>query len=56
MTIYAMEEERFGEFKFRLSPDAVIKNYWRLKFILSRAMHEREIFGENVKLTVNMFK
>ena len=51
-----MEEELFREFKLRLDPNVVINNYWRLKFILSRDMHERESFGDMVKLTVSMFK
>ena len=56
MTISTMEEELFRVFNFRLSLDMVINNYWRLKFILSWVIRERESFGEMVKLTVIMFK
>ena len=34
----------------------VINNYWRLKFILSWSMREKEIFREIVKQKINMFK
>ena len=51
-----MENEIFGEFRLRLGPEVAISNYWHLKFILSRAMRERESFGDLVKITVNTFK
>ena len=40
-SIATMENELFGEFRLRLENDVVISKYWRLKFILSRAMRER---------------
>ena len=51
-----METEIFGEFRLRLGPEVVISNYCLLKFILSRAMRERESFGDLVKIIVSTFK
>ena len=46
----------FDGFRLKLGPDVVINNYWRIKFFLSKAMCERESFGDMVKLTINLFK
>ena len=51
-----METEILREFKLRLKPEVVISNCWHLKFVLSRAMRERDNFGYLVKLTVSTFK
>ena len=55
-SITTMEAKIFGELWLRLGPVVVILNYWHLKFILSRAMRERESFGDLVKITISIFK
>ena len=55
-SIAAMEEEIYGEFRLILGHEVTISNYWRLKFILSRSMSERERFRDYVNLMVNTFK
>ena len=54
-SIATMENEIFGEFRLRLGPEVAISNYWHLKFFLSRAMRERESFGDLVKIIVSTF-
>lgn len=49
-----MKNEIFGKFRLRLGPETTIYNYWRLKFILSRA--KRESFGYLLRNTVSSFK
>ena len=51
-----MEVEIFGEFRLRLGPEVAILKYWHLKFILFRAMRERESFGDLVRITISTFK
>ena len=53
---YAIETMENEVFKLKIGLDLVINNYWRLKFTLYIEMHEREIFGEMVKIIVIMFK
>ena len=55
-SITTMEDEIYGECNLKLGPEVTISNYWRLKFILARAMSERESFGDYMKLTVSTFK
>ena len=51
-----MDTEILGEFQLKLGPEVTILNYRHLKFILSRAMREREIFGHLMKIIVSTFK
>ena len=51
-----MEDEIYGEFSLILGHDITVSNYWRLKFILSKSMGEREIFIDCVDIMVNTFK
>ena len=39
-----------------LEHEVFMYNYWRLKFILSRSMNDRERFVELVRITVGTFK
>ena len=55
-SIAVMEEEIFGEFKVRLGEGVVMSHYWRLKFILSRSMDERESYTELIRITVGKFQ
>ena len=51
-----MEDEIYDEFRLKLGHDITMSNYWRLKFIFTKSMNERERFGECVNLMVNTFK
>ena len=51
-----MEDEIYGEFRLRLGHDITMSNYWRMKFILSNSMGERDSFGFWVNLIVILFK
>ena len=51
-----MEEEIFGEFHVNLGDGVVMSHYWRLKFILSHSMNERESYMELIHITVGKFK
>ena len=55
-SIAMMEMEIYGEFKLNLGHELVMFNYWRLKFILSHSMNERDIFAELVRIIVGTFK
>ena len=55
-SIAIMEEEIYDEFKVRLGEDVVMSHYWRLKFILSRSMDERESYAKLICITVGKFK
>ena len=55
-SIGVMENEIYGEFIMNLGRDVVISNYWRLKFILSRSMNERDSYVELIQITVGTFK
>ena len=55
-SIAAMENEIFWEFRLSLGLEVAISNYQCLNFILSRAMRERESFGDLVKITISTFK
>ena len=52
--IAAMEEEIL--FHVNLGDGVVMLHFWRLKFIISRSMNERESYMELIHITMGKFK
>ena len=44
-SIAVVENEIFRELRLKLGSEVAMSNYWRLKFILSCSMNERESFA-----------
>ena len=55
-SIAAMEEEIFSDFRVKLGEGVVMSHYWRLKFILSHSMNERDRYVELIRIMVGKFK
>ena len=55
-SITMMENDILGKFRPSLGRDVTMSNYWRLKFILSHSMNERENFTDLVRIIVSTFK
>ena len=55
-SIVAIENEIYGEFRMKLGREFVMSNYWRIKFIISRSMNERDNYAELICITMGTFK
>ena len=55
-SIAVMENEIYGEFRLKLGREVVMSNYYRLKFILSHSMNERESYVKLIRITMGTFK
>ena len=54
--IFVMEEDIHEEFKLKFKSVIAMDPYWKLKFILAKAMRKRESFEDMVNLTVGILK